>query len=89
MDEHTRDPDVGPPPRGCEPTGWLPGASFGEGPRNGRWEHATLRRATVHGVRLYNSGEYHASHDCFENVRPSVNKSYRRGTKFERPANSI
>jgi predicted metal-dependent hydrolase len=30
------------------------------------WEHGTLRRATVHGVRLYNSGAYHESHDCFE-----------------------
>jgi len=30
------------------------------------WEHATLRRAVVHGVRLYNAGEYHGSHDCFE-----------------------
>jgi len=55
MDEHTRDPSVGPP-RG-DPTGWRD---------DGRWEHATLRRAVVHGVRLYNSGEYHESHDCFE-----------------------
>ncbi|WP_255195772.1 DUF309 domain-containing protein [Halorarius litoreus] len=59
MDEHTSDPDVPPPTRG-EPTGWL-----GVGTTSG-WEHATLRRATVHGVRLYNSGEYHESHDCFE-----------------------
>ena len=57
MDEHTSDPTVPGPERG-EPTGWLPEA--------GRWEHDTLRRATVHGVRLYNSGEYHESHDCFE-----------------------
>jgi hypothetical protein len=66
MDDHTRDPNVGPPPLGREPTGWLPGETSGEGPEGGRWEHATLRRATVHGVRLYNSGEFHASHDCFE-----------------------
>jgi hypothetical protein len=57
MDEHTSDPTVPGPDRG-EPTGWLPGA--------GRWEHDTLRRATVHGVRLYNAGAFHESHDCFE-----------------------
>jgi predicted metal-dependent hydrolase len=55
MDEHTRDPDVGPP--SGDPTGWRD---------DGRWEHATLRRATEHGVRLFNSGEFHESHDCFE-----------------------
>ena len=57
MDEHTRDDSVGPPVRGS-PTGWRPAED--------RWEHGTLRRATVHGVRLYNAGEYHESHDCFE-----------------------
>ncbi|AQL44043.1 hypothetical protein BV210_15620 [Halorientalis sp. IM1011] len=57
MDEHTRDESVGPPVRG-EPTGWLP--------EQDRWEHGTLRRATIHGVALYNAGEYHDSHDCFE-----------------------
>lgn len=56
MDEHTRDPTVDAP--SGNPTGWLP--------EEGRWEHDTLRRATVHGVRLYNSGEFHESHDCFE-----------------------
>lgn len=56
MDEHTRDPSVSPPTSG-NPTGWRD---------DGQWEHATLRRATIHGVRLYNSGEFHASHDCFE-----------------------
>jgi predicted metal-dependent hydrolase len=55
MDEHTRDPSVAPP--AGDPTGWRD---------DGRWEHATLRRATVHGVRLYNAGEYHGSHDSFE-----------------------
>jgi len=55
MDNHTRDPSVDPPPG--DPTGWR---------EDGRWEHATLRRATVHGVRLYNAGAYHESHDCFE-----------------------
>ena len=58
MDDHTTDREV-PPPITGEPTGWLP--------REGRWEHDTLRRATVHGVRLYNAGEYHEAHDCFEN----------------------
>ncbi len=58
MDEHTRDRAVEPPPAGQDPRGWLPGA--------GRWEHDTLRRATIHGVRLINSGEYHDAHDCFE-----------------------
>jgi predicted metal-dependent hydrolase len=57
MDEHTRDDSVGPPVRGS-PTGWRP--------TENRWEHGTLRRATLHGVRLYNVGEYHESHDCFE-----------------------
>ena len=56
MDEHTHDPTVEPP--AGNPTGWLESA--------GRWEHGTLRRATVHGVRLYNSGAFHESHDCFE-----------------------
>ena len=56
MDDHTHDPTVDPP--AGNPTGWLE--------ESGRWEHGTLRRATVHGVRLYNSGEYHESHDCFE-----------------------
>ncbi len=58
MDEHTRDPTVEPPPPGREPTGWDATA--------GRWEHATLRRAVEHGVRLFNDGEYHGAHDCFE-----------------------
>ncbi|SEP87450.1 DUF309 domain-containing protein [Natrinema salaciae] len=56
MDDHTRDPSVAPP--AGNPTGWEPSA--------GRWEHATLRRATVHGVRLFNDGAFHESHDCFE-----------------------
>ncbi|MCU4740452.1 DUF309 domain-containing protein [Halobacteria archaeon AArc-m2/3/4] len=60
MDDHTRDPTVGPPTGygSSPPTGWLVDAD--------RWEHGTLRRATIHGVRLYNSGEFHESHDCFE-----------------------
>lgn len=58
MDEHTTNPRVGPPPAGHAPTGWLP--------EQGRWEHDTLRRATRHGVALYNAGAYHESHDCFE-----------------------
>jgi hypothetical protein len=57
MDDHTRDDSVEPPAAG-EPAGWLPTEQ--------RWEHGTLRRATIHGVRLYNSGEFHESHDCFE-----------------------
>lgn len=56
MDDHTRDPSVAAP--AGNPTGW---SDVDE-----RWDHATLRRAVVHGVRLFNSGEYHASHDCFE-----------------------
>jgi predicted metal-dependent hydrolase len=55
MDDHTRDPTVGPPDG--NPSGWR---------ADGQWEHETLRRAVVHGVRLYNSGEFHESHDCFE-----------------------
>ncbi|MFB6111469.1 MAG: DUF309 domain-containing protein [Halobacteriaceae archaeon] len=38
---------------------------------------------------LFNAGAYHEAHDCFENVWPSVNKSYRQGTGFERPATSL
>ncbi|AXG07594.1 DUF309 domain-containing protein [Haloplanus rubicundus] len=60
MDDHTRDDTVGPPTSG-DPTGW----DNGRGPSNG-WEHGTLRRAVIHGVRLYNAGEYHEAHDCFE-----------------------
>jgi len=57
VSNHTRDDTVTPPERG-EPTGWNSEA--------GCWEHGTLRRAVVHGVRLYNSGAFHESHDCFE-----------------------
>ena len=60
MTDHTRDDAVGPPTSG-EPTGWDPTRAASNG-----WEHGTLRRATVHGVRLYNAGAYHAAHDCFE-----------------------
>ena len=60
MDDHTRDHTVAPPVSG-DPTGWR--AERGES--NG-WEHGTLRKAVVHGVRLYNSGAFHESHDCFE-----------------------
>ena len=56
MDDHTRDYTVGPPVAG-DPTGWR--ADRGES--NG-WEHGTLRRAVVHGVRLYNAGAFHESH---------------------------
>ncbi len=56
MDEHTRDPSVAPPLG--EPTGWRTDRRV--------WEHATLREATRHGIRLYNAGEFHESHDCFE-----------------------
>jgi len=56
MDDHTRDPSVAPPLG--DPTGWDPDRR--------QWEHATLRRATAHGVRLFNGGAYHESHDCFE-----------------------
>jgi predicted metal-dependent hydrolase len=56
MDDHTRDPSVAPPLG--NPTGWHEDRRV--------WEHATLRKATEHGVRLYNSMEFHASHDCFE-----------------------
>ncbi|MBX0294376.1 DUF309 domain-containing protein [Haloarcula nitratireducens] len=57
MSDHTRDSTVEPPSSGA-PTGW--------NAETGEWEHATLRRAVVHGVRLYNVGEFHESHDCFE-----------------------
>ncbi|WP_336135805.1 DUF309 domain-containing protein [Natronomonas amylolytica] len=69
MDDHTRDSTVGPP--AGEPTGWR---------ADGRWEHATLRRATEHGVRLFNAGEFHESHDCFEDEW----YNYGRGTTESR-----
>ncbi|UIO98541.1 DUF309 domain-containing protein [Halobaculum sp. CBA1158] len=56
MDEHTRDPGVAPPLG--NPTGWRSEQRV--------WEHATLRRAVEHGVRLFNDGAFHESHDCFE-----------------------
>ena len=56
MDEHTRDPSVAPPLG--DPTGWRTVDRC--------WEHATLRRAVEHGVRLFNDGAYHEAHDCFE-----------------------
>ena len=70
MDEHTMDPTVGPP--AGNPSGWCEGplpndvdeTAFCDA--DGYWRHATLRRAVVHGVRLFNSGAYHESHDCFE-----------------------
>ena len=57
MNDHTRDSTVGPPASGS-PTGWDADSQ--------EWEHATLRRAVGHGVALYNVGEFHESHDCFE-----------------------
>ncbi|PSP47388.1 DUF309 domain-containing protein [Halobacteriales archaeon QH_7_69_31] len=57
MTDHTRTLTLDPPTSG-NPTGW--------NAESGKWEHATLRRAVVHGVRLYNSGAFHESHDCFE-----------------------
>ncbi|MFA1611974.1 DUF309 domain-containing protein [Halobellus rubicundus] len=60
MSDHTRDDAVGPPTYGA-PTGWDPERIESNG-----WEHGTLRRATVHGVRLYNAKAFHEAHDCFE-----------------------
>lgn len=57
MADHTDDPSVPPPPRGQAPTGWDSDTG---------WDHATLRRAVIHGVRLFNGAAYHESHDCFE-----------------------
>jgi len=62
MDDHTRDYTVGPPISG-DPTGWRADRNDSNG-----WEHGTLRRAVVHGVRLYNAGAFHESHDCFEDA---------------------
>jgi len=60
MTSHTRDEDVAPPTAG-NPSGWDANRQISNG-----WEHGTLRRAVVHGVRLYNSRDFHESHDCFE-----------------------
>ena len=78
MTDHTRDDTVGPPTAG-EPAGWDPTRASSNG-----WEHGTLRRATVHGVRLYNSAAYHESHDCFEDEwynygRGSVESAFLHG----------
>lgn len=56
MTDHTR--ADAPPPDSGSPTGWRP--------ERRSWEHGTLRQAVVHGVRLYNAGAFHESHDCFE-----------------------
>jgi hypothetical protein len=56
MNDHTRDASVAPPLG--NPTGWRTDERV--------WEHATLRKATRHGIRLFNAGEFHESHDCFE-----------------------
>jgi len=83
MDEHTRDPGVAPPLE--DPPGWHAGDSGpaeddggarpGDTPDTrvvgGYWEYATLRRATEHGVRLFNDGAYHESHDWCKQIRPS------------------
>ncbi|MFT4946374.1 MAG: putative metal-dependent hydrolase [Natronomonas sp.] len=74
MDEHTNASGVDPPAE--DVPGWLPEQS--------RWEHATLRRATVHGIALFNDGAYHESHDCFEAEwynygRGTVESAYARG----------
>jgi predicted metal-dependent hydrolase len=60
MNDHTRDHSVGPPTAG-NPTGWRR-----ERPESNGWKHGTLRKAVLHGVRLYNAGAFHESHDCFE-----------------------
>ncbi|WP_248896064.1 DUF309 domain-containing protein [Haloplanus halobius] len=60
MDDHTHDYSVAPPPTGA-PTGWDP-----QRPESNGWEHGTLRRGVIHGVRLYNAGAFHEAHDCFE-----------------------
>ncbi|MXR51206.1 DUF309 domain-containing protein [Halovenus sp. WSH3] len=74
MDEHTDAEGVDPPAENVP--GWLPD-------RN-RWEHATLRRATLHGVALFNDAAYHEAHDCFEAEwynygRGTVESAYARG----------
>lgn len=58
MADHTADPTVNPPPNNRRPTGW--------NTDHDQWAHATLRKATTHGVRLFNSRAFHESHDCFE-----------------------
>jgi hypothetical protein len=60
MTDHTRDHTVGPPISG-NPIGWQQDRAVSNG-----WEHGTLRRAVIHGVRLFNDGAFHESHDCFE-----------------------
>jgi Uncharacterized conserved protein len=60
MADHTRDDSISPP-IGANPTGWNK-----TGVESNGWKHGTLRRAVIHGVRLYNTGNFHKSHDCFE-----------------------
>lgn len=57
MSDHTQDASVAPPATG-NPTGW--------NQQTESWEHPTLREAVLRSVRLYNSGEFHAAHDCLE-----------------------
>lgn len=105
MDEHTRDSGVAPPlgdPTGwrsaVDPEDVARSADGDADARcgptdqrsaGGYWEHATLCRATEHGVRLYNAGEHHEAHDCFENVWLRINKSHRQESGFERPATGV
>ncbi|WP_436901130.1 DUF309 domain-containing protein [Halovenus halobia] len=74
MDDHTNAEGVDSPPEAVP--GWLA--------EEDRWEHATLRRATVHGIALFNDGAYHESHDCFEDEwynygRGTVESAFARG----------
>mgnify|MGYP002152244783 FL=1 len=59
-DAHTVDPEVAPPLAG-RPTGWDPDRG-----RSNGWEHGTLRAVVLEGAGLFNTGAYHAAHDCFE-----------------------
>ncbi|WP_222918871.1 hypothetical protein [Natrinema sp. SYSU A 869] len=68
MDEYIRDAATDPPVG--TPVRWTPSA--------GRWEHTTLRRATVHGVRPFTDGTFRGSHDCFETDCSSVTNPRKR-----------
>lgn len=74
--------DRAPDPSAADDEDGSTGGSSG-GPRDaqvagGYWEHATLRRATEHGVRLFNDGAYHESHDWDVPLNHSSRSTYSR-----------
>ena len=75
------DPSVAPPPGTHTATGWTP--------KRQRREHATLRRATTHGVRPFDDGGFYGTHGYVGSGWPDGTNAYRRRGGVERPATSL